>query len=480
MTNSSIPDKHTLRLHLQTLATEIGKPPTVVDMHNQGKYHPEIYLDAYGTWEEALHNAGLDPDDINKKISDLDLLAELERLDEKFGRPPKKTELAEQSKYSAKTYQERFGSWNNALEEAMLDTRTLSEQDLLQEIRQLDEELDHTPRQRDMSEHGEYGAVTYYRRFDSWTDALEQAGVEPDERQQTVSETTVDRESDDILNSESLAMETVPASDAAVTAEALARTYQSQSYEDPWSAVEQYQRVMEYAASNQDAGSSAVASVLDLPRSRIRPWLEDDARPDCVRAVHTAEANDWLPLTINSAVFPAFNTLVAWILSSGSIDAEQFVPSFVVDDAAARSRIADALRELGLGVRVVRDQEHARATEVIPDSAASVLGRMLTVLGVPQGEKNNNAEVRLPVYLGVAPPSIREEFVDVYLWNRGQTHAEKATITVHEDRSQEYLEQLAVLFRQVSGGSVSVAGQNVILSADAARNLYGRFGPSWA
>jgi len=480
MSKSSVPDKHTLRLHLQTVATEIGKPPTVVDMHNHGDYHPEIYLEAYDTWKKALKDAGLNPDDINKKISDLELLSELERLDEKFGRPPKKTELAEHSKYSAKTYQERFGSWNNALEEAMLDTRTLSEQDLLQEIRRLDDEFDRTPRQKDMSEHGKYGQVTYYRRFESWPNALEKAGLEPDDRQRNVAEAAANRPSGDGSSKKAVETDVVPANDAAVSLEALARTYQSQSYEDPWTAVTQYQDVMAYTASHPEAGSSAVAAALDLPRGRIRPWLEDDARPDCVRAIHTAEANDWLPLTINSEVFPAFNTLVAWLLSSGSIDAEQFVPSFVADDAAARSRIEDTLSELGLGVRVVRDQERDRATEVIPDSDASVLGRMLTVLGVPQGEKNSDAAVRLPVYLGVAPPSIREEFVDVYLWNRGQTHAEKATITVHEDRSQEYLEQLAVLFRQVSGGSVSVAGQNVILSADAARNLYGRFGPPWA
>lgn len=478
-TAASSPNKDTLRLHLQTLAVDLGKPPTVVDMHTHGDYHPQTYVDAYGSWDRALRAAGLDPDNIGKKITDLELLSELQRLDEKFGRPPKKIELAEHSKYSAQTYQDRFGSWNNALEEAMLETRTLSDYDLLQELRRLNDELGHPPRGSDMAEQGKYGQVTYYRRFGSWPKAIEEAGLEPSERQRRAAQSeATDDEAVDNSDASAPEIETAP-NGVVVSPEAFARTYKSQSYADPWTAVEQYQFVTEYTAAHPNKGSAAVANALDLPRSRIRPWMEDDARPDCVRGIQAAESHDWLPLTIESDLFPAFNTLIAWILSGGSIDADRVVPSFVVDNDEGRVRVENALDDLGLGVRTVRKSDAGRSTELVPASDASVFGRMLTVLGAPQGEKNSGSELSLPPYLGAAPSWLRDEFVDVYLFNRGQTHTEKATITLHEDRNREYLEELAALVRQVSGGEVSVSGQNVVVSADAARNLYGKFGPQW-
>ncbi|WP_137284564.1 homing endonuclease associated repeat-containing protein [Halorussus salinisoli] len=479
---SSEPDKHALRVHLQTLAVDLGKPPTVVDMHEHGDYHPQTYVDSFGSWDGALQAAGLDPDDIGKKIPDLELLSELQRLAEEFGRPPKKSEMADHSKYSGTTYKERFGSWNNALQEAMLDTRTYSDRELLQELRQLATDLDQTPRQKDMAEHGKYAPVTYYRRFNSWTAALEEADLNPRENQQHGSNPSLseNRTHHDRTNEPTTSdgEHSTGAMNEVVTPEAFARTYNNQSYDDPWTAVEQYHRVKAYTADHPNKGSTAVANALDLPRSRIRPWMEDDARPDCLRGIQTAEEYGWLPLTVDASVFPAFNTLVAWIFSSGSIDEDRVVPSFVVDNEAAKARVTKTLADLGLDARTVREGDHSRATELVPASDASILGRILTALGAPHGKKIRDLE--LPSYLGAAPPSVRDEFVDVYLLNRGQTRDETDTITVHEERSSEYLEELAALFRQISGGTISVSGQNVIISAEAARNLYGKFGPPWA
>lgn len=52
-------------------------------------------------------------------------------------------------------------------------------------------------------------------------------------------------------------------------------------------------------------------------------------------------------------------------------------------------------------------------------------------------------------------------------------------LSVRESRSRAFLEELAALFREVSGGAVTVSDKNVHLSAAAARNLYGRVGPRW-
>ncbi|WP_222114931.1 homing endonuclease associated repeat-containing protein [Haloferax prahovense] len=56
---------------------------------------------------------------------------------------------------------------------------TYTENELLNDLRQLAESLGRVPRKKDMNEYGEHGARTYQLRFGSWSDAVRQAGFEP-------------------------------------------------------------------------------------------------------------------------------------------------------------------------------------------------------------------------------------------------------------------------------------------------------------
>lgn len=57
-----------------------------------------------------------------------------------------------------------------------------SDQELLQHIRDLADGLEHTPTKTEMNEAKGYPSTTpYYNQFDSWTDAVEQAGLDPNE-----------------------------------------------------------------------------------------------------------------------------------------------------------------------------------------------------------------------------------------------------------------------------------------------------------
>lgn len=68
-----------------------------------------------------------------------------------------------------------------------------------------------------------------------------------------------------------------------ITPKRLARTYDGGYYDDAWTVVEQYRQVMAYSSRHPNMGSGAIASRLNLPRPRVRPWL-DGAVPDPVRA----------------------------------------------------------------------------------------------------------------------------------------------------------------------------------------------------
>ncbi len=261
--------------------------------------------------------------------------------------------------------------------------------------------------------------------------------------------------------------ESEPNSEPILDEQELAQTYDGGNYTDAWSAVTGYREVMDYAAEHPDAGSQAIATALDLPRSRVRPWLEGSA-PAPVQGIETARDYGWLEATYGDPAFTALNTLVSDIFSGGSITTETYTPSFALNHRGEESHVIDALELAGLEYQVV--DRDGRADEARPTTDASVLGRVLATLGAPVGPKADQ-RLSLPAYLEDAPASVREQFVFSYLENRAVEHAEKATLTVREDRNCEYLEELAALIDDVAGGGVDLRERGIVVSADAAREL---------
>ena len=136
----------------------------------------------------------------------------------------------------------------------------------------------------------------------------------------------------------------------------LARTYTTKSYPDPWQAVEDYQRVLEYIAENPQKGSSAVSSALELPRGRVHPWM-NGSRPAPVRAVQIAEGQEWLPLTTEEDDAVWFTELVAWIFSRGSITEADYSPSFVCSSESEQSRLGTVFDKLDIAYDIYRETE---------------------------------------------------------------------------------------------------------------------------
>jgi len=260
-----------------------------------------------------------------------------------------------------------------------------------------------------------------------------------------------------------------------VTERDLANTYASHSHATAYQRVLLYRMVRRAETRYPDKGSSAIASKLGVNRNAIREWVDGDSVPTSVSAIQTADRHGWLAIDYDGETFPALNRLVAWVYSGGSINADRRVPVFVPRDDADAAALRDDLDVLGAGTTAVHEDDPDRSTELKPAEDAAILGRVLSLLDAPVGSKSG-ANISLPDYLKGAPDRIRAEFVDVYLSNRGQRHPDKATMTLRETRSQEYLHDLAALFEDVSGESVTVSEQNVILSADATRALYGQLG----
>ena len=180
---------------LQRLAEKLGRAPKVKDMTEMGSFGSATYDNRFGSWNEALTEAGLD---LNREqnISESALLEELERVADKLGRTPNYEEMTEHSRYGGAVYSRRFESWNEALKETELDLnreQNLTKQDLIQELNRLADELDRVPKHDEMTERSRYGSAIYTRKFESWNDALREAGFELN-RERDISESALKEE----------------------------------------------------------------------------------------------------------------------------------------------------------------------------------------------------------------------------------------------------------------------------------------------
>ncbi|WP_247003682.1 hypothetical protein [Halosolutus gelatinilyticus] len=253
-----------------------------------------------------------------------------------------------------------------------------------------------------------------------------------------------------------------------ISERALAATFDGGAYPHAWEVVEQYRRATDYARKN-DCKSGATASALDLPRSRLRTWIDDGGAPDAVRAIEIARDRGWLDSEFGDPEFAGLNALVANVFSGGSIAAENYAPSFAINHHGEESHLFDALELADVDYRIEADR-HRRADEARPSTDGTVLGRVLAALGAPVGSKTSQ-RLSLPDYLDDAPADVRETFVYSYLENRAAEHDEKATLTIQEQRNQEYLSELGALIEDVAGDRVTIGEQHITISADAARNL---------
>lgn len=251
-----------------------------------------------------------------------------------------------------------------------------------------------------------------------------------------------------------------------VTERELAETYNGGAYDDAWEAVQQYRKATSYAFRN-DVKSGTTARALELPRSRVRTWVDDGGAPDAVRGIETAWEYGWIEILDTDPDFECLNILVANVFSGGSISKKYYQPSFTLDEQDCT--VLQALEAAGVGAQVVGDRV-GRANEARPAEAGAVLGRVLAVLGAPVGEKARQ-HISLPSYLNDASNSIRSAFVMSYIRNRAVAYDDKDTLRIQEERDRDYLESLADLIIDVIGEGVTLQDQTIIISANAARTL---------
>ena len=154
-----------------------NSPPTTAEFRNRADYSRATVRDRFGSWNEALKEAGYK---VEAEITDEELLEEIDRLADGDS-PPSKKEFRQQAEYSVGTVTWRFESWNKAVTEAGYnpnEAKDISKEELLAEIERL-ADGDSPPSAPLFDEYADYSSSTVNRKFDSWNQAIIEAGYQP-------------------------------------------------------------------------------------------------------------------------------------------------------------------------------------------------------------------------------------------------------------------------------------------------------------
>lgn len=249
--------------------------------------------------------------------------------------------------------------------------------------------------------------------------------------------------------------------DPVPTPPAVARTYQGNR--DGWERVLEYERVAEYASHHPDKGSGAVASALDLPRSRIRTWVDSGGAPDPVHGLRTALDRRWLVPESDRKRRRALAVCVAWISAGGSIAGGTFAPRFSAQTDAERERIRKAAVDLGITLDWVDRDAEGQGIEGVPSSDASVFGRVLAAAGAPIAPSDT-----LPEWILDGPEDVRRAVAAAYVECRGQRAGHGELLQVREEaKTEERLKAIGELLSDVAGrGTWTLSGEQIRLDRE--------------
>ncbi|AUX10678.1 hypothetical protein AArcSl_3071 [Halalkaliarchaeum desulfuricum] len=225
-------------------------------------------------------------------------------------------------------------------------------------------------------------------------------------------------------------------------------TYSTSSEASVHDLVDQYESAQAYIAQNPDAGSYAVASALGAPRSRVRPWIEDDAMPDAYRGWNTVVTRGWHQLEGKTHL--ALTRLVAAVFAGGAISDPTYIPTWSFQNDREYDHLVTQLETVGVGSRR-RDRGDGRGPTVEPRSNQSVFGRLLAARGAPVGSNLN--ELVIPEYLFKSEyVDGNEAFCETYLRLRGVDRPSKNIVQIYEQgRTDVFHGDLATLFTQIYG-----------------------------
>lgn len=179
--SKSYDNKQELLDDLKNVAEVLDESPSMNQYRNHGEYSPTSFQNEFGSWNNAKEQAGLDIYPPDKLVPAEELIRDLQRTADRLGTSPSKTQYDEWGVYSHTICQNRFGSWNDALMTANIEVNVeidIPEERIIEDIQNVASIVDETPTTDDYRNHGEHSLGPVFRHFGSWIDALTAAGYD--------------------------------------------------------------------------------------------------------------------------------------------------------------------------------------------------------------------------------------------------------------------------------------------------------------
>lgn len=177
-----------LKTELNRVSREFcdGKTPSSSVMKKNSDIALWYYTNKFGSWNNALRQLDFDPIIERSEYTKENLIREIKKISEKeeVGKPPNYDDMRKWGKYSCTAYQSKFGSWNNALDEAGFDEKNshknISDNQLINDIQRVSVEFcdGQTPKLDDIRDHGKFSESIYRKRFSGWNNAVQKAGFD--------------------------------------------------------------------------------------------------------------------------------------------------------------------------------------------------------------------------------------------------------------------------------------------------------------
>lgn len=243
---------------------------------------------------------------------------------------------------------------------------------------------------------------------------------------------------------------------------AVARTYRGDR--DGWERVLEHRNVVQYSRDHPEEKSGAVSTALELPRQRIRSWVDGDGAPDPVHGLRTAIDRGWILPPKHSRRRRALAQLVTWTFAGGSIATDTFAPRFAAHDLDEQRRLGRAAADIGVQLTWIDREADGHGVEAHPAKDQSVFGHVL----VAAGAETDLTDV-LPAWILDGQRDLRLAAAECYLECRAQIAGEGEVIQIREqDRPNERLEAIGELLVGVADvGSWTVGGDHVRLDVES-------------
>lgn len=163
---------------LQRCAEKTGDRLKMKFYQREGKYSVPTITNRFDSWNNAKEKADLER---IEGPSNTELIKDLKKCAEECQGTLTAAEYRERGQFYPNIFSFRFGSWNEAKEEAGLKAvkgYKIPKKEVIEDLRRVNEFTEQPLKVNFYSEHGEHSVFTLLCKFGSWNDAKREAGLQ--------------------------------------------------------------------------------------------------------------------------------------------------------------------------------------------------------------------------------------------------------------------------------------------------------------